>query len=858
MAQKMSLSLNTRMAIMMGIFALLIISIVGETYWVLTTQKNDAAIINIAGRQRMLSQKYTKEFMVEVSQHQIANSALERAQVATTQIKADRTYYAKNVVGKLKDDSVGITLGDNYRNVHKAIPLPATFVREVSAGLADKAHYSYELVSKWNIAPSKGLSNETYRRAWNAISRNPDKPYKEFVPMGKGLAVSYATADLADAQACVSCHNSHPKSPKHDFKLGDLMGILVVTAPVTQDPVVARQILNRLAGATSETTKEKTDKLFISSLNAIRYGGQTFSDLEMTKPITLPPNDDPLIEAKLAEVERLWKTLEVETAKMRDADVSYNSTEFNERLRKINEYSLAVLAKMNDAVQKIQANSDARSAMLENIQFVSLGIGLIVFVMVMWYILNRVTRPILEISSGIREIAENRDLTITVPVRSNDEVGRMAEAFNNMMRVIRESFSVVNATASEVVENSLEVTRRASNNKARAEEELKRAKTSEKVISEMGNTAGQVSQAASSQQAAAVKSQKEVEELLHTMDIVADSANAQDKEVTETMLRVSEMGETGAKVVNSAQAQGQMVMRVTAAINEMVHAVDSMQKTVSRAQEHGKSVLEAAEEGHRSVVSTVEGMRMISESSEQISEIIDVISEIAEQTNLLALNAAVEAARAGVHGKGFAVVADEVGKLAQRSSDASKEITQLIKDSASKVAEGVKLTDQSQHSLAKIDEGGRVNMQAIDAITQTAGVLDTSTTEVKSLIQELNSLASQIGEMAGEQGARREAAEKALGTLLDYSKSITRLVDSANASVRNIGREMDGIVQLGDKMTEMTGLQAQRSKAIIKLSKDSAEAATQTVEGAGGVVKIMEDMQDKSQKLTEQVQQFKI
>lgn len=170
-------------------------------------------------------------------------------------------------------------------------------------------------------------------------------------------------------------------------------------------------------------------------------------------------------------------------------------------------------------------------------------------------------------------------------------------------------------------------------------------------------------------------------------------------------------------------------------------SVDEMTKASSRSTEHGREVLRAAEEGAESVNATVEGMRAIAESSDQISEIISVITEIAEQTNLLALNAAIEAARAGSHGKGFAVVADEVGKLAQRSSEAAKEITQLIKDSSARVNEGTALTDKSQLALKKIAEGGRVNMQAIEAISNAAESLAVGTREVNAMMDNLNQLA---------------------------------------------------------------------------------------------------------------------
>ena len=218
----------------------------------------------------------------------------------------------------------------------------------------------------------------------------------------------------------------------------------------------------------------------------------------------------------------------------------------------------------------------------------------------------------------------------------------------------------------------------------------------------------------------------------------------------------------------------------------------------------------------------------------------------------------VEAARAGVYGKGFAVVADEVGKLAQRSSEAAKEITQLIKDSTAGVAEGVRLSDMSQQALHKIDEGGRVNMQAIEGIAKSAQSLNDATGQVQNLIEELNVLAGEIGGMAGEQGTRRVAAQQALDLVVDYSKSITELVSEANQSVQEINTQMEGVVQRSNEMNDMTVEQASRSQQVSAISAETAEAAEQTVQGAGVVVSVTEDLQQQSKSLTEQVQQFKI
>jgi HAMP domain-containing protein len=161
--------------------------------------------------------------------------ARQTADTIAVQIAADRSVYTKNVVTKLNGEHSDISFAD-MKNVGapKMLPLPASFVHLTSNIVNSKGYHTADLLSLWNINPDKKPQTDDVRHALEDLVRNPDQAEEIVIDHGKDARFISVTADIASAQGCVDCHNKMTESPKHDFRLGDVMGGLVISVPLSR------------------------------------------------------------------------------------------------------------------------------------------------------------------------------------------------------------------------------------------------------------------------------------------------------------------------------------------------------------------------------------------------------------------------------------------------------------------------------------------------------------------------------------------------------------------------------------------------------------------------------------------------
>ncbi|MCB1348511.1 MAG: methyl-accepting chemotaxis protein, partial [Maritimibacter sp.] len=199
--------------------------------------------------------------------------------------------------------------------------------------------------------------------------------------------------------------------------------------------------------------------------------------------------------------------------------------------------------------------------------------------------------------------------------------------------------------------------------------------------------------------------------------------------------------------------------QTAAALDELTSSVRSAAAGATEARRLIESANRNADDGGVSVAHAVEAMNRIEEASRGIAKITGVIDEIAFQTNLLALNAGVEAARAGEAGRGFAVVASEVRALAQRSSEAAREISDMIAASETEIRQGVDLVGKTGVALDRI-------LDSVRDISAQVMVIATSSEEQAIGLGEINNAVNQL-DTATQQNAAMFEETSAATTVLN-------------------------------------------------------------------------------------------
>lgn len=266
-----------------------------------------------------------------------------------------------------------------------------------------------------------------------------------------------------------------------------------------------------------------------------------------------------------------------------------------------------------------------------------------------------------------------------------------------------------------------------------------------------------------------------------------------DGNANELVSASTEISSSAEQMARGAKEQTDQVTQISTAIEQMSATIVESSKNAGDATDKAKDAADTANSGGQLVQETVQGMQRINdvvresgesigrlaESADQIGEIVGVIDDIADQTNLLALNAAIEAARAGEQGRGFAVVADEVRKLAERTGKATGEITVMIKGIQSQTQEAVK---SMETGVVEVDKGRELTDQAGNSLT-----------EIVNMSQGVMDMIRQIATATEEQSSAAEQISRNIDGVASIARETSTGAEQSAAAAEQLNRQAEGL-----------------------------------------------------------------
>ncbi len=321
-----------------------------------------------------------------------------------------------------------------------------------------------------------------------------------------------------------------------------------------------------------------------------------------------------------------------------------------------------------------------KAEMTEAIDKLTLLVGglsivlVIVSVIMILLITGSITRPITRLSKMADDMAKG-DLTHRVDVKSNDEIGHLADNFNTM----GDNLSAL--------------------------------------VNQIRTLTGEVYQTATSMSESAVKTEDIAEQINQAINSLAEGAEQQSGSVSDSVHQITQMADS--------------ISLISTNISSVTSASETIGKMVEKGQDAVTLQGSKMVENTHATANVSVAIRSLNEMVKEIGQIVEVINGIASQTNLLALNAAIEAARAGEQGRGFAVVADEVRKLAEQSSNATGKIGDSIKEIISR-------TEKAVHETARAEQAVHEQEAAVREVVEIFMHIRTSIDQMRSQFTEVN------------------------------------------------------------------------------------------------------------------------
>jgi len=452
------------------------------------------------------------------------------------------------------------------------------------------------------------------------------------------------------------------------------------------------------------------------------------------------------------------------------------------------------------------------------------------------------------------------DLTVRIYADKGDELGRLGADFNIMTGKLSGMIGRVSISTDELtrISNNLSETSRHVINAAQRQADGVGDTSS--AMTQINASVKGVGQGIDSLSLSAAESSSSIMEMAASIEEVALNVETLTNSVEEVSSSIVEMATSIKHIDTSVMSLTEAFTTTASSVMEMDSSIKQVEKSVMDTAAISEEVRRDAETGKEAVVATIAGIREIkrssgityevintlSERAADIGTILSVIDEVAEQTSLLALNAAIIAAQAGERGKGFAVVADEIKELAERTSNSTREIAQVIKgvqdetrraveaisQAEKSIAGGELLSQRSGEALNKIVTGVNRATEQIDGIARATEEQAKGSQMIRDAIEKVLEMVGQIAMATREQGMGGELIMTAVESMKELTAQV-RVSTREQSKVGNfIARSTESITEMIQQIKRACDEQGKGSEQIVIAVEDIQQSTNINLDAA--------------------------